>query len=197
MAARKLKTRSVTVADDAVESRVLPGDLPAEEQVARMIRVDHAGEYGARRIYQGQLAVLGRSACAPVIRHMAAQEEVHLKAFEEMIAQRRVRPTALMPLWHAAGYLLGAGTALLGKEAAMACTVAVESVIDEHYAGQEKELGSREAELRDTISLFRAEEMEHHAIGLQQGAEKAPAYPVLSGAIRTATKMAIWLSTRV
>jgi 3-demethoxyubiquinol 3-hydroxylase len=112
--------------------RPLPGDPTAEALVRRMMRVNHAGEYGAKRIYDGQLAVLKRSPVAPVIRRMAEQERRHLEAFEKLLPDRRVRPTALHPLWHAAGYALGAATALLGERAAMACTVAVEEVIDEH-----------------------------------------------------------------
>src|SRR5258708_5872603 len=109
----------------------LPGDLPHEAHIRRMIRVNHAGEYGAQRIYAGQLAVLGKSSCAPVLESMARQEQAHLDTFSDWMVKRRVRPTLLMPLWHVAGYALGAATALLGEKAAMACTVAVESVIDE------------------------------------------------------------------
>lgn len=114
----------------------LPGDLPERAAVHRMIRVDHAGEYGAARIYAGQLALLGNTENGPVLRHMQAQEQRHLLAFEELIGRRRVRPTVLLPLWHLAGYALGAATAALGPRAAMACTVAVEEAIDAHYAGQ-------------------------------------------------------------
>ena len=114
----------------------LPGDLPDEQRLARMIRVDHAGEHGAVRIYEGQLSVLGDSPAAAPIRRMAMQEQRHLETFDELIATRRVRPTALSPLWHVAGYALGGMTALMGPRAAMACTVAVEEVIDEHYARQ-------------------------------------------------------------
>ena len=107
----------------------LPGDLDPEARLARMIRVDHAGEYGARRIYEGQLAVLGKSACAPTLKHMHEQELHHLRTFEELMVQNRVRPTVLQPVWHVAGFALGAATALLGEKAAMACTVAVLSLI--------------------------------------------------------------------
>lgn len=177
--------------------RILPGDVTAVEAVHRMIRVDHAGEYGAGRIYAGQLAVLGRRANGPVIRRMAEQEAHHLQAFERLMRERAVRPTALLPLWHVAGFALGAATALLGGKAAMACTVAVESVIGEHYAKQEEALGKGETELKDTIARFRREELEHHDIGLAHEAEYAPLYPALAGAIRLGTRWAIWLSTRV
>ena len=178
-------------------ARQLPGDLPREDLVRRMIRVDQAGEYGARRIYEGQLAVLGRRRDAEPIRHMAAQEKRHLDAFDKLIGERRVRPTALHPLWHVAGYALGAATALLGREAAMACTVAVEEVIDEHYQKQAAALGADDPELKSMIETFRAEEIEHRDIGLAEGAERAPAYDLLKGAIKAGSRVAIWLAERI
>ena len=179
--------------------RPLPGELPHEEKIARMIRVNHAGEYGAKRIYEGQLAVLGKSACGDTLRHMAQQEQVHLDRFAGMMVKRRVRPTALMPLWHVAGFALGAATAMLGKEAAMACTVAVESVIDEHYAQQEAELAGDgdEKELKQTVSQFRIEEQEHHDTAIAQGAEESPLYPLLTAIIKLNTRASIWLATRI
>lgn len=175
----------------------LPGDPSEAETIKQMIRVNHAGEYGAQRIYQGQLAILGKSECAPLLHHMAEQEQAHLKAFSDMIVQRGVRPTALMPLWHVAGYALGAATALMGKEAAMACTAAVESVIDEHYASQEEALGEDEKNLKATISQFRAEEKEHYDTALENGAKDSPLYDILTTAVVYQTKLAIWLSTRI
>jgi ubiquinone biosynthesis monooxygenase Coq7 len=175
----------------------LPGDPSPEEQVHRMIRVDQAGEYGAARIYAGQLAVLGHGKSGPVIREMAAQEQHHLEVFDGIVAERQVRPTALQPLWHVAGYALGAATALIGEKAAMACTVAVEEVIDAHYADQAERLGEDEAELRDIVEEFRADEIEHRNTGLREGAEEAPAYELLTGAIKAGSRLAIWLSTRI
>lgn len=175
----------------------LPGDAPPSRQIARMIRVDHAGEYGAKRIYQGQLAILGRGPKGDLIRHMQEQEQVHLDTFAAMIARRRVRPTALLPLWHVAGFALGAATALLGERAAMACTVAVEEAIDAHYAEQAAALGEEEAGLRETIERFRAEELEHRDIGLAHEAEQAPAYRLLSGLIKAGCRVAIAASERV
>ncbi|MBI4185350.1 MAG: demethoxyubiquinone hydroxylase family protein [Proteobacteria bacterium] len=175
----------------------LPGDLGREELLARILRVDHAGEYGAKRIYEGQLAVLGGSDKAPLLQHMADQELHHLETFARLIGERRVRPTALLPVWHVAGYLLGAGTALLGERAAMACTVAVEEVIDGHYAGQNAKLGEDEAELKALIERFRAEEVEHRDLGIDHDAEMAPAYRLLYEVIKTGTRAAIWLSERV
>ena len=176
----------------------LPGDISPRELVERIIRVDHAGEYGAVRIYEGQLAVLGRSAPrAAVLRHRAGQERRHLATFDRLVVERRVRPTLLTPLWHAAGFALGAATALMGERAAMACTVAVEEAIDEHYAGQVRRLGEDEAELRETIARFREEELEHRDTGLAHGAERTPGYALLSRAIKDGCRLAIWLSTRV
>ena len=175
----------------------LPGDPTARQELERMIRVDHAGEYGAARIYAGQLAVLGRGAKGDLLRHMKEQEQVHLDTFGKMIARRRVRPTAMMPFWHVAGFALGALTAALGEKAAMACTVAVEETIDEHYQDQIARLGEDEADLRDTIETFRLEEVEHRDIGLENGAEQAPAYKLLSGAIKLGCKVAIAVSERV
>lgn len=174
--------------------------VPAEtkdQQIARFLRVNQAGELGAVRIYQGQRAVLGKGRHGPLLAHMAEQEQHHLDTFSKLISQHRVRPTALSPLWHVAGFMLGAGTALLGERAAMACTVAVEEAIDEHYAEQAAALGEDEAELKATIEQFRAEELEHRDIGLANEAEKAPGYPLLSTAIKTGCKLAIWLSERV
>ncbi len=175
----------------------LPGDQTEDERLAAMIRVDHAGEYGAVRIYQGQLAVLGRGQHGDTLRHMLAQEQVHRETFATLVADRRVRPTALLPLWHMAGYALGAATALIGERGAMACTVAVEEAIDEHYAEQAASLQDDEAGLRSTIERFRAEELEHRDIGLANEAELAPAYALMSRVIKLGCKLAIAVSKRV
>lgn len=175
----------------------LPGDPAHETTVARMIRVDHAGEYGAARIYAGQLAVLRRSDKAPVLRAMQAQEQQHLDRFADLVARRRVRPTAMLPLWHLAGFALGAATAALGERAAMACTVAVEEAIDAHYADQIAALDDDEAELRGTLVKFRDEELQHRDIALQHGATEAPGYRLLSAAIKTGCRLAIRISERI
>lgn len=185
------------------KKRTLPGDkgtTPRDLDVASMIRVNHAGEYGAKRIYEGQLSVLGKDAkTRKLIEHMAEQEQVHLDYFEKEIVKRGVRPTALHPLWHFAGFALGAVTARMGKEAAMACTVAVETVIAEHYAEQLETLADmpEEKDLRAKIKHFKAEEEEHHDTGLKHDAESAPAYPLLSKAIMKGTKLAIAVAKRV
>ena len=175
----------------------LPGDLTRDEETARMIRVDQAGEYGAVRIYEGQIAVLGARASGAVIRRMAAQEAVHLNKFDALMTARQVRPTLLSPVWHMAGFALGAATALLGEKAAMACTVAVEEVIDEHYAQQSAQLEASDPELTGLIEECRAEELEHKAEAEEHGARETPGYPILSGAIKTGARLAIWLSSRV
>jgi len=177
----------------------LPGDLTRDQLLERMIRVDQAGEYGAVRIYEGQLAVLGDGSSAPTLNHMYEQEQRHLDTFNKMVSRRRVRPTALMPLWHMAGFALGAGTALLGKKAAMACTVAVEEVIDEHYAAQVAQLedDAQEQELKDTCEEFRLEEVEHRDTAINHGAKDAPGYEVLTSAVKAGSRLAIWLSERI
>jgi 3-demethoxyubiquinol 3-hydroxylase len=175
----------------------LPGDLPPEAAVRRMLRVDHAGEYGAARIYAGQLAVLRRSDKAPVLREMQAQEQQHLDRFAELVVRRRVRPTAMLPVWHFAGFALGAVTAALGERAAMACTVAVEEAIDAHYAEQIATLDDTEHDLRATLQKTRDDELQHRDIGLQHGAEQAPAYRLLSAAIKRGCRIAIRISERI
>ena len=178
----------------------LPGDPPPLEDVKRMIRVDQAGEFGAVRIYEGQLSVLRKSACAPVILRMADQEKHHLETFDAMLVERQVRPTILGPLWRVAGFALGAATALMGEKAAMACTVAIEEVIDEHYQQQSERLSGDthqdEPMLKSTIDEFRAEELQHRDTALGLGAADAVGYPVLSVVIKTGSRAAIWLSER-
>jgi 3-demethoxyubiquinol 3-hydroxylase len=171
---------------------------PSARAKAAMIRVDQAGEYGAIRIYAGQRAILGDAAPhAREVAHMAQQEQRHLDWFNAAMAERGVRPTMLQPFWHVAGYALGAATATLGPEAAMACTAAIETEIDRHYAEQLAELGDSDPELSAAIANFRAEELEHRATALASGAESAPAYPLLSGAIRLGCRAAIVLSKRI
>lgn len=173
-----------------------------KELYDKIIRVDHAGEYGADRIYAGQLAVLGKTKAGPIIEHMWEQEKEHLKVFSELIPKHRVRPTVLLPVWNVAGYALGMGTALLGKEAAMACTVAVEESITEHYNYQLRELvnsddAEEHKELMETIKWIRDEEMEHHDTGLEHDALNAPFYSALKNVIQVGCKVAIYASERI
>ena len=163
-----------------------------------IIRVDHAGEYGATRIYDGQIAVFGKnSKIGKTIQHMADQEQEHIRKFEELIVKNRVRPTALMPVWNVAGYALGVSTALLGEKAAMACTVAVETVIGNHYGEQLSLLEDDQKELKKTIKKFKADELEHHDIGIAHDAEKTPGYKVLSKVIELGCKTAIEISKKI
>ncbi len=175
----------------------LPGDPGPKALVERMVRVDHAGEYGAVRIYQGQLAVLKRHPNRRQIEAMAANEQEHLAKFEELIVERRVRPTVMTPVWHVAGFALGAASALLGPKAAMACTEAVEEVIDEHYAGQAEKLGEDERDLLEVVQKFRADEIHHRDVARAEGAAEAPLYSLFSGAVKTGSRLAIWISERI
>jgi len=173
-----------------------PGD--PRPDAASMLRVDQAGEYGATRIYAGQLAVLGPNRpAARVIARMARQEEQHLQRFNAMMAERRVRPTALQPLWRVAGFALGAATALVSERAAMACTDAIETEIDRHYGSQLAELGDSDPELAADISAFRAEELEHRDTAREHGAAETIGYPLLTAAIRAGCRLAIGLSKRI
>ena len=175
-----------------------PGTLSKEQMIDRFLRVDHAGEYGAVRIYQGQLAVLGDNhPMSDTIRHMKAQEDVHLERFNQLIRDRGARPSLLTPLWHVAGFALGAGTALLGEKAAMTCTEAVETVIDDHYRDQIEQLGEDEAELAAEIEKFRQEEVEHRETAIKHGAQQAPGYELLSGLIKFGCKTVIKIAERV
>ena len=173
-----------------------PGDRRSDS--ASMLRVDQAGEYGATRIYAGQLAVLRRNCPeAKLIARMAAQEERHLARFNSLMAERRVRPTALQPFWNVAGFALGAATALMSEQAALACTDAIETEIDKHYGKQLDELSDDDPELARDIAEFRAEEVEHRDTARAAGATNALGYPLLTAAIRAGCRVAIGLSKRI
>lgn len=173
----------------------LPGDPPPDRD--SMIRVDHAGEYGAVRIYDGQLAATRHGRARDEIRLMAQQEKRHLAEFDMLVRTRHVRPTVLSPLWHVMGYALGAMTALFGERAAMACTVAVEEVIDEHYRRQAEQLGDSDPVLAETIREFRADELRHRAVALDYGAAEAVGYDLISTIVKAGSRLAIRLSTRL
>jgi len=177
-------------------TRWRPGD-PREGR-HQMIRVDQAGEYGATRIYAGQLAILGdRSPAGREVAHMAEQEEQHRAFFDAMMARRGVRPTLFQPFWTVAGFALGAVTAAIGPEAAMACTAAVETEIDLHYAAQLRDLGDDDPELSEAVARFRDEELEHRDTAIASGAERAFGYPVMSAAIRFGCRAAIAVAKRI
>ena len=153
---KKTKKKSVVKKKIAKESKLTTDKTILDE----IIRVDHAGEYGATRIYDGQIAVFGKdSKIGKTIQHMADQEQEHIEKFNELLIEKRVRPTALLPVWNIAGFALGAGTALMGEKAAMACTVAVEKVIGEHYREQQNLLEDDEKELKKTIAKFEKDEI--------------------------------------
>ena len=163
-----------------------------------IIRVDHAGEFGDTRIYEGQIAVFGKNTkIGKTIQHMADQEQEHIEKFQELIVAERVRPTALLPLWSIAGYFLGAGTAIMGEKAAMACTVAVEKVIGEHYEEQIELLKEDQKKLKSTIKKFAADELEHHDIGIAHDAESTPGYKILTKVIEIGCKTAIAVSKKI
>jgi ubiquinone biosynthesis monooxygenase Coq7 len=163
-----------------------------------IIRVDHAGEYGATKIYDGQIAIFGKdSKIGKTIQHMADQEQEHIDKFNDLIIEHKVRPTALLPVWNIAGFALGASTALIGEKAAMACTVAVEKVIGEHYQEQLELLEDDHKELKKTISKFRDDELEHHDIGIEHDAENAPGYRIMTKFIELGCKTAIAISKKV
>ena len=173
-----------------------PGDRRAD--VPSMLRVDQAGEYGATRIYAGQLAVLGDAQPASaLVARMAAQEQDHLKHFDDLLAERGVRPTLLQPIWNAAGFALGAATALMSPQAAMACTAAVEDEIDAHYSEQLEALGTDEPALAASIARFQADEREHRDTAIEAGAEDSFGYPLMYAAIRAGCRVAIELSKRI
>lgn len=172
----------------------------ASKQISEIIRVDHAGELGADRIYAGQLAILSNTKSGPTIQHMWEQEKKHREEFENLIRKYRVRPTIMTPFWNVAGFALGAGTALLGEKAAMACTVAVETVIVEHYNDQLRQLmedPNSDKELLATITKFRDEEQEHHDTGIDHGAEQAPFYQAMTEMIKFGCKAAIAISKKI
>ena len=179
----------------------MPGQDVRERRLAEMIRVDHAGEYGAVQIYRGQRAVFdrieGKAHAARVIADMEAGEQEHLKTFDRMIAERGVRPTAMAPLWRVMGFGLGAATALMGERAAHACTEAVEEVIEEHYGRQSQALAGVDAELKHVVDKFREDEMAHKDTAIEQGARDAFGYSVLSAVIKVGCRAAIRISEKI
>ena len=196
MALKKKKTKKKSIAKKKIAKKSKP--TTDKTILDEIIRVDHAGEYGATRIYDGQIAVFGKdSKIGKTIQHMADQEQEHIEKFNELLIEKRVRPTALLPLWNIAGFALGAGTALIGEKAAMACTVAVEKVIGEHYREQQDLLEDDEKELKKIIAKFEKDELEHHDIGLEHDAENAPGYKVMTKVIEIGCKAAIAISKKI
>jgi 3-demethoxyubiquinol 3-hydroxylase len=194
----------VPPASDATNRRIplpRPGLGASRRRRAEILRVDHAGEYAAVHIYRAQQAVFegrrGKDAIAADMAEMRSQEAVHLARFDALLNAERVRPTAMTPVWRLAAMALGAGTALIGEKAAHACTEAVESVIEEHYADQIAELQDRDPALAAELSAFRDEELAHHDHAVEHGSREAPAYGLLSAVIKAGCRAAIKVSERI
>ena len=183
------------------ERPMSPGAGGVKRRLAEMIRVDHAGEFGAVQIYRGQLAVFrnqtGRTRVADLVAEMEAGEQTHLETFDRMIVERGVRPTAFAPVWRVMGFGLGAATALMGEKAAHACTAAVEEAIEEHYAAQAKALDGVDAELQGIVEKFRLDELGHRDTAINEGAKNATGYGFLSGAIKLGCRIAIRVSEKI
>ena len=191
--------------DNVAEARRVPLPRPGagaqDRRMAEMLRVDHAGEFAAVQIYRAQRAILGdRKGMDGITRdltEMEGHEQVHLDRFNALLTEKQVRPTAMIPVWKVAATVLGAGTALLGEKAAHACTEAVESVIEKHYADQIAEIKDRDPELAAELTQFREEELMHHDHAIAHGSREAPAYRLLSGVIKLGCQAAIKISERV
>ncbi len=178
-----------------------PGRGAARARMAEILRVDHAGEYAAVQIYRGQRAVFegrsGRETITRDLEDMQGHEQVHLDRFNALLTEKGVRPTAMTPLWRLMAFGLGAGTALMGEKAAHACTEAVESVIEQHYADQIAELAETDPDLAAELTKFRDEELAHHDHAVDHGAREAPGHALLSAVIKAGCKAAIRISEKV
>uniref|UniRef100_B0T2S4 3-demethoxyubiquinol 3-hydroxylase n=1 Tax=Caulobacter sp. (strain K31) TaxID=366602 RepID=B0T2S4_CAUSK len=178
-----------------------PGLGARKARLAEILRVDQAGELAAVHIYRGQQVVMrnapGRDRIANQLKDMEGHEQVHLSRFDELLGEHQVRPTLMSPVWRAAAFALGAGTALLGEKAAHACTEAVESVIEQHYAGQIAELEARDPTLAAELSQFRDDELHHKDIAIGEGAREALGYPLLSAVIKAGCRAAIKISEKI
>lgn len=178
-----------------------PGDGARARRLAEMIRVDHAGEFGAVQIYRGQRAVFdaipSKSRMSDMLAEMEAGEQAHLETFDRLIKERGVRPTVLAPVWRLAGFTLGAATALMGEKAAHACTAAVEEVIEGHYAEQARALASEDPDLQATIEKFRADELAHKDTAIAEGAQDATGYRLMSAVIKAGCRLAIRVSEKI
>jgi ubiquinone biosynthesis monooxygenase Coq7 len=178
-----------------------PGRGASKRRRDEILRVDHAGEYAAVHIYRAQRAVFegraGKAEIAADMEEMRGQEQVHLDRFQALLKAENVRPTVMTPVWRLAALALGAGTALIGEKAAHACTEAVESVIEEHYADQIAEVQDRDPALAAELTKFRDEELAHHDHAVEHGSREAPAYELLSAVIKAGCRVAIKVSERV
>ena len=172
-----------------------------KKKIEEFIRVDHAGERGAIKIYEGQLLALNtfikNEELKKTIEEMKEHEKEHFEYFENEIKKRNIKPTRLLPLWDLLGVGLGFGTTILGKKAAMLCTASVEEVIQEHYADQIKQLEVDEKKLKDKITKFRDDELNHKDIAYEEGATKKGIYSILDKVIKTSSKIAIRISEKI
>ncbi len=176
----------------------LPGDKAHKNDVNNLLRVNHAGEYGAVRIYQGQLAANKNPKAKPILKHMLEQEQDHLMKFNKLLNQHKTRPSALTPLWHVGGWLMGYITATISSNTAMACTEAVENTIDKHYEKQIKQLkNSPHKNLKNLLKQCQLEELEHRDTAIEHGAHQAVAYKTLTSAITNISKLSIWVAKRI
>ena len=173
----------------------------SKNKVEEFIRVDHAGEHGAVKIYEGQLLALNTliqdESLKKTIEEMKVHEKEHCEFFENEIKKRNISPTKFLPLWDLLGVGLGFGSTLLGKKAAMLCTASVEEVIDEHYQNQINQLGTEEKDLKKKIIKFREDELHHKDIAYEQGASKKGFYSIMDKIIKTGSKLAINISEKI
>ena len=168
-----------------------------KKKLDSILRVDHAGETAAAKIYDGQLAILKDTPVGPTIQHMKDQEEEHLDTFNRLLVENDTRPTALLPLWNVMGYGLGVASALMGEKAAMACTIAVEEVIGEHYDKQAKTLDKKDDKLKSTLEKFRDDELDHLETGVQHDGESAPGYEIMKTIVQFGCRTAIKISEKI
>ena len=168
-----------------------------KKELDSILRVDHAGETAAAKIYDGQLAILKNTPVGPTIQHMKDQEEEHLDTFNKLLVENDTRPTALLPLWNVMGYGLGVASALMGEKAAMACTIAVEEVIGEHYAKQAETLDKKDDKLKSTLEKFRDDELDHLETGVQHDGESAPGYEIMKTIVQFGCRTAIKISEKI
>jgi len=172
-----------------------------KKTLEEIIRVDHAGERGAIKIYEGQLLALKTikqdNDLKDKIEEMKEQEKEHLEYFEKEIQKRKIKPTYLLPVWDLMGVTLGFGTALLGKKATMLCTASVEEVIEEHYQNQLKKLGNDEIDLKEKIQKFKGDEAEHKNLAYESGATTKGIYSIMDKIIRTGSRIAITISEKI
>jgi 3-demethoxyubiquinol 3-hydroxylase len=172
-----------------------------QKTLEEIIRVDHAGERGAIKIYEGQLLALKTikqdDVLKDIIEDMKEHEKEHLEYFEKEIQKRKIKPTYLLPLWDVMGVALGFGTAMLGKKAAMVCTASVEEVIENHYQNQLNNLGDDEKDLKTKIEKFRSDEIDHKNIAYDTGATNKGFYFIMDKIIRTSSKIAITISKKI